>query len=54
MNINKNRAIDLISEDLQTIHHEIRTKAKEQGCEHELEDIKFQLLNYLNFLRKNP
>lgn len=54
MNHQKSKAIDLISEDLRTVHHEIRSKAKELGCEQELENIKFQLLNYLNFLRKTP
>jgi fatty-acid desaturase len=41
-------------EDLHTFHHEIRSRAKEEGCEYELDDIKFLLLNYLNFLRKTP
>lgn len=39
-------------EDLHTSHHEIRIRAKEQGCEGELDTIKLQLLDYLNFLRK--
>lgn len=41
-------------EDLHTIHHEIRCKAKNEGCESELDIIKLQLLDYLNFLRKTP
>lgn len=41
-------------EDLHTIHHEIRTKAKGEGCEQELDIIKLQLLDYLKFLRKLP
>ena len=41
-------------EDLHTSHHEIRTRAKEEGCEQELDIIKRQLLDYLNFLRKTP
>ncbi len=39
-------------EDLHTSHHEIRTRAKQEGCEQELDTIKLQLLDYLNFLRK--
>lgn len=41
-------------EDLHTAHHEIRTRAKKQGCEGDLDIIKQQLLDYLNFLRKTP
>ena len=41
-------------EDLHTAHHEIRCKAKSEGCENELDIIKLQLLDYLNFLRKTP
>lgn len=50
----KNKAIDLMIEDLHTFHHEIRCRAKNDGCETELETIKRQLLDYLNFLRKTP
>lgn len=50
----KNKAIDLIIEDLHTKHHEIRSKAKKEGCEYELDVIKNQLIDYLNFLRKSP
>jgi hypothetical protein len=41
-------------EDLHTSHHEIRIRAKNEGCESDLDIIKQQLLDYLNFLRKNP
>jgi hypothetical protein len=41
-------------EDLHTAHHEIRTRAKNEGCEIELDIVKQQLLDYLNFLRKTP
>jgi hypothetical protein len=54
MNKQKNNAINLIMEDLHTVHHEIRSKAKGQGCEAELDIIKRQLLDYLNFLKKTP
>ena len=54
MNLQKSRAIDLMVEDLHTAHHEIRSKAKGEGCETELEIIKQQLLDYLHFLRKSP
>ena len=53
MNLKKSKAIDLMIEDLHTSHHEIRSKAKGQGCENELDFIKVQLLDYLKFLRKN-
>lgn len=52
MNQGKNRAINLMIERLHISHHEIETRAKEDGCEEELNVIKFQLLDYLNFLRK--
>jgi hypothetical protein len=54
MNYNRNKAIDLMVEDLHTIHHEIRCRAKGQGCEGELDVVKQQLLDYLTFLRKTP
>jgi len=52
MNQQKSNAIDLMMEDLHTVHHEIRSRAKSQGCESELDTIKIQLLDYLNFLKK--
>lgn len=54
MNQSKSKAIDLMIEDLHTAHHEIRSTAKKQGCEEELDVVKNQLLDYLNFLRKMP
>lgn len=54
MDHSKNKAIDLMVEDLHRVHDEIRTKAKWEGCEKELDNIKFQMLDYLNFLRKTP
>lgn len=54
MNQNKSKAIDLMVEDLHTAHHEIRCRAKNEGCEYELDIIKQQLLDYLQFLRKTP
>lgn len=54
MNHQKSKAIDLILEDLHTVHPEIRCRAKGQGCEYELEVVKRQLIDYLNFLRKTP
>jgi len=41
-------------EDLHTAHHDIRSRAKGEGCECELDAIKNQLIDYLNFLRKSP
>lgn len=54
MNLAKSKAIDLMIEDLHMKNHEIRSKAKGQGCEQELDNIKGMLLDYLNFLRKTP
>lgn len=39
-------------EDLHTVHHEIRCRAKNEGCEEELDIIKQQLLDYLSSLKK--
>lgn len=44
-------AIDLMLEDLHTSHHEIRTTAKKYGCEVELEQIKCQLIDYLQQMK---
>jgi hypothetical protein len=54
MSTEKSKAIDLMIEDLHTVHPEIRCRAKGQGCEQELDVIKRQLIDYLNFLRKTP
>ena len=40
-------ARNLMLEDLHTIHSDIRLEAKKLNCEHELEDIKALLINYL-------
>ncbi len=45
------QAIDLMLEDLHTTHHEIRTIAKKLGCEHELEELKINLIDYLYSLK---
>ena len=52
MNPQRKKAIELMMEDLHTAHHEIRSRAKGEGCENELNTIKQQLLDYLNFLNK--
>lgn len=45
------QAIDLMIEDLHTKHHEIRSKAKELGCDPDLEKVKNLLIEYLNSLK---
>jgi hypothetical protein len=50
----KNKAIDLILEDLHKSYPDIKCRAKTQGCENELSAVKQQLIDYLNFLRKCP
>jgi len=47
MNQRKNQAIDLMIEDLYTVHSDIRLAAKELGCESELEKLKTSLIEYL-------
>jgi hypothetical protein len=47
MNQKELQAIDLMLEDLQTNHPEIRTVAKELDCETELEALKVEMLDYL-------
>lgn len=51
MEQSKQKAIDLMIEDLHTKHHEIRSEARSQGCEYELDNLKNMLINYLNELR---
>ena len=41
------QAIDLMLEDPQTSHPEIRTVAKKLDCERELEDLKVSIIDYL-------
>lgn len=45
------QAIDLMLEDLQTTHHEIRTVAKKLECEEELEQLKVLMIDYLYGLK---
>ena len=40
-------AINLLLEDLHTVHTDIRVEAKKQGCEKELDEYKEEILNYL-------
>lgn len=40
-------ARNLMLQDLHTIHSTIRMEAKELQCEHELENLKELLINYL-------
>lgn len=52
LNQSKRQAIDLMLEDLHTKNIEVRTTAKELGCEEELEEIKTNLIDYLYSLKK--
>ena len=45
------QALDLMLEDLQTNHPEIRTIAKNLQCEKELEELKVNILEYLYDLK---
>ena len=54
MDHNKSKAIDLMVEYLHRVNDEIKTKAKWEGCEPEMDTIKGQVLDYLTFLRKTP
>jgi hypothetical protein len=47
----RNRALDLMLEDLYTRHTSIRVKAKEYECEEDLDFLKEKLISYLNKLR---
>jgi hypothetical protein len=49
----QNQAIDLMIEDLYTIHTDIRSQAKELGCEDELNTIKNSVLDYLRQIKIN-
>jgi fatty-acid desaturase len=51
LELSKQKAIDLMIEDLHTKHHEIRSEARSQGCEYELDNLKNMLIDYLNDLR---
>ena len=52
MNQRKNQAIDLMIEDLYTVHSDIRLMAKEFGCESELEELKVNLIEYLYSMKQ--
>ena len=45
-------AIDLMIEDLNIAHSDIRIKSKELGCECELDEYKNKLISYLTELRE--
>ena len=45
------QALDLMLEDLQTNHHQIRTVAKKLDCEEELENLKMSVIEYLYGLK---
>lgn len=45
------QAIDLMLEDLQIKHGNIREQAKEYDCEEELENIKQSLIEYLQNMK---
>lgn len=47
MNQKELQALDLMLEDLQTNHYEIRTIAKKLDCEKELESLKVNVIDYL-------
>lgn len=44
-------AIDLLIQDLNTIHSDIRSEAKEKGCEKELDGWKEEVIQYLSIKR---
>lgn len=44
-------AIDLLIEDLNVSHTDIRVTAKQLGCEHELDEWKAQVIEYLAIKR---
>ena len=43
----KNEAINLMLEDLYTIHSDIRNQAKVMNCEQELNDIRDNVIEYV-------
>jgi hypothetical protein len=47
----KSQAIDLMLEDLHTKNVEVRSTAKQLGCEEELEELKINLIEYLYSLK---
>jgi hypothetical protein len=52
MNQKELQALDLMLEDLQTNHPEIRALAKTMNCEVELEALKVNMLKYLYALKQ--
>lgn len=56
MNQKQLQALDLMLEDLQTSHPEIRTVAKKLNCEDELEELKVEIIDYLYSIKSyhNP
>lgn len=44
-------ALDLLIEDLNTVHSDIRIVAKERGCEAELDGWKEEVIEYLTVKR---
>jgi hypothetical protein len=53
MNNQKIDAIDLLIEDLNIVHFDIRTKSKQLGCEFELDEYKQLLISHLSQLRQD-
>lgn len=53
MNQKELQALDLMLEDLQTSHPEIRTVAKKLDCENELEALKVEILDYLYSIKSH-
>lgn len=49
----QNQAIDLMIKDLYTVHTDIRTEAKQLGCEDELDTIKNSVVDYLHQMKIN-
>lgn len=48
---NQLKAIDLLLLDLSTVHPNIRSEAKESGCEEELNRYQQELIDHLKFIR---
>lgn len=41
-------ALDLLIEDLHTVHPDIRTRSKEFECEDELNELQFEIIQFLS------
>jgi hypothetical protein len=48
----KNHAIDLLIEDVYTKHSDTRVRAKNLGCETEMDIIREQIIDFLTSLRQ--